>query len=146
MNGNDLPVIYWDASAILSALFTDRHSAVAQRWANIPGVHLMSTLALAETCAVIHRIQRQRLLAQVLISAAYEVLESGPWRRVNAWPDWEIVQPLSAQWPLRGADLWHLATAKTLQRQLPELFLFTFDARLQTASQGEGMAETSHEL
>jgi predicted nucleic acid-binding protein len=139
MGSHDMPVLYWDTSAILSALFMDSHSDVAQRWSHTTGVHLMSTLAFAETCAVIARIHRERLVAEVLIAAAYEVLETGPWRRLNAWPAWDIIQPLSEQWPLRGAGLWHLATAKTLQRQLPELFLLTFDARLQTAAQGEDM-------
>lgn len=130
-------VIYWDASAILSALFTDRHSDEAQAWAHRTGLHLMSTLAYAETCAVIARIQRQRLAADVLMQAAREALDSGPWRRVTAWPAWHLLGSLAKQWPLRGADLWHLATAKTLLNELPELQLLTFDARLQIAAEGE---------
>jgi len=31
--------------------------------------------------------------------------------RIYTWPEWEIVRALSAKWPLRGADLWHLAAA-----------------------------------
>lgn len=130
-------VIYWDASAILSALFTDRYSDTAQTWAHQTGLHLMSTLAYAETCAVIARIQRQRLAAEVLTQAAQEALDTGPWRRVTAWPAWHLLGVLAKQWSLRGADLWHLATAKTLLTELPELQLLTFDARLQTAAEGE---------
>jgi len=140
MKKNDSLIIYWDASAVLSALFDDRHSQEAQRWARKEEVHLLSTLAYAETCAVIARIQKEGVLAQVLIEAANEVLEEGPWRHLNLYPDWTTVQPLSAKWRLRGADLWHLATAKRLQRQIPELCLLTFDARLQEAAQGENMA------
>jgi predicted nucleic acid-binding protein len=132
-------VIYWDASAILSALFTDRHSDEAQAWAHRTGLHLMSTLAYAETCAVIARIQRQRLAADVLTQAALEALNTGPWRRMTAWPAWNLLGTLAEQWPLRGADLWHLATAKTLLAELPELQLLTFDARLQTAAEGENL-------
>ena len=37
------------------------------------------------------------------------------------------------------ADLCHLATAESLQKQLPEILLLTFDNRLKSASQGEGL-------
>ena len=140
MPGDDPHVIYWDASAILSALFTDEHTDEAQKWAHKEeSIHLISTLTYTETCAVIARLQRDGLLADILIKAALEVLEGGPWRYLSAWPEWKIIHPLSAKWPLRGADLWHLATAKSLQKQLPELFLLTFDSRLNAAAQGEGM-------
>jgi hypothetical protein len=46
---------------------------------------------------------------------------------------------LAALWPLRGADLWHLATADTLRRELPDLKVITFDSRLAVASQGIGL-------
>jgi len=140
MQRDDVHVIYWDASAILSALFKDRHSNEAQNWANQKNnIHLMSTLAYAETCAVVSRMQRDGILADIVIKAALEILEGGHWRHTNTWPEWKIIQPLSLKWPLRGADLWHLATAKTLQNELPELLLLTFDSRLNAAALGEGM-------
>jgi len=145
MGRDELQVVYWDASGILAALFKDRHSDEAQRWAHREGIHLISTLAYAETYAVITRIQRERLLADVLVKATLEVLEEGPWRRLNAWPEWGIIQLLATRWPLRGADLWHLAMAKSLQKQLPELFLLTFDTRLQGAARGEGMLNRKSE-
>jgi len=101
------------------------------------GFHLVSTLAYAETCAVIARLQRERVLAEVLIQAAFDDLRDGPWRHLTFLPDWEMVRSLSIKWPLRGADLWHLATAKGLQNQLPELYLLTFDTRLKEAAEGE---------
>lgn len=70
-----------------------------------------------------------------------EVLEKGPWHRLNTWPEWKIINPLFVKWPLRGADLWHLAAAKSIQKQLPELFLLIFDNRLRIAAQGEGMTK-----
>ena len=140
MKPADLLVIYWDASAILSVLFADNHSQQAQFWARKEGVHLVSTLAYAESCAVIGRIQREGVLAEVLIAAALEALERGPWRHLNMQPEWERMQPLAEKWRLRGADLWHLATAKRLHKQLPEMCLLTFDARLMEATKGENMA------
>ncbi|MFQ6052367.1 MAG: type II toxin-antitoxin system VapC family toxin [Candidatus Hydrothermarchaeota archaeon] len=130
-------VVYWDSSSILSALFKDSHSEEALNWSRKEGVHLLSTLSYAEVCAVISRIRRERLLADVLIDAAFEALETGPWRRLNVWPEWDEFKVLSLKWPLRGADLWHLATVKTLQKQIPELLLLTFDSRLGTAAEGE---------
>jgi hypothetical protein len=44
---------------------------------------------------------------------------------------------------LRGADLWHLASAKTLQEELPELILLTFDDQLMNAVTGERLIHNS---
>jgi predicted nucleic acid-binding protein len=137
--GNNLWAIYWDASAVLSVLFKDSFTDDAQMWAQKKGFHFMSTLTYAETCAVIARMQRERILADILIKASFEALEEGPWRRLTILPEWIVARSLSAKWPLRGADLWHLSAAKSLQKELPELLLLTFDNRLQKAAQGEGL-------
>lgn len=133
-------VLYWDSSAVLSALFRDRHSEQAGRWAGRSGVHLLSTLAWAEVHAVIAHIEREHSLTGVLVKAARAVLDEGPWRRLNASPEWSLVRTLSSRWTLRGADLWHLCTAKSLQGEFPELRILTFDTRLATAARGEGLA------
>ncbi len=132
--------VYWDSSAVLSALFRDGHSEEASRRARGSAVHFLSTLAWAEVHAVIARIERERALAKVLVAAAREALEGGPWRHLNAAPDWKVVRDLSSKWPLRGADLWHLAVAKSLQTEVPELTILSFDARLAAAAEGEGLA------
>jgi predicted nucleic acid-binding protein len=132
-------VIYWDASAVLSALFKDSHSDDAMKWTRGEDVHLLTSLGYAETCAVIARLQRERILADALVEAAHEALADGPWRRLNALPDWNTMVGLSKKWPLRGADLWHLATAKTLKTELPELILLTFDLHLRKAARGEDL-------
>jgi predicted nucleic acid-binding protein len=135
---NDIQsVIYWDSSAILSALFKDTRSEEAIEWSQKKGVHLISTLAYAEVCAVIIRLKRERILADVLVNAAFEVLEQGPWRHLNILPEWDEIKILSQKWSLRGADLWNLAAAKTLQSQIPELELLTFDKRLMSAVKKE---------
>lgn len=132
-------VIYWDTSAVMSALFSDRHSGEAAAAAREPGAHLISSLGWAESQAVIARIERERAMASVLIAAARETLESGPWARVNVDPHWQQIAALARSWPLRGADLWHLAAAKALQIELPELQLLSFDVRLTAAAHGEGL-------
>ncbi len=140
MNRENAAVVYWDSSAILSALFKDRHSEEALARARRRDVHLLSTLAWAEVHAVIARMGRERVLAAALLSNARQLLDEGSWRRVNASPDWLLVRDLATRRALRGSDLWHLAAAKTLQLELPELTLLSFDARLASAARETGLA------
>jgi predicted nucleic acid-binding protein len=56
-----------------------------------------------------------------------------------------MIKALSQKWSLRGADLWHLAVGKTLQNQIPELELLTFDKRLRIAAKKEHLlTKNSH--
>ncbi|MGA6926089.1 MAG: type II toxin-antitoxin system VapC family toxin [Desulfosarcina sp.] len=132
-------VAYWDASAVLSILFKDSHSDAALQWAQRDCAHFISTLAYAEVCAVMARMKREKILSVPLVKVSFESLDQGPWRRLSILPDWEITKEVADKWKLRGADLWHLAAAKTLQRELPELILITFDTRLLEASTGENL-------
>lgn len=134
------PVVYWDASAVLSALIRDTHSARASSVARRAGTHLMSTLAYAEVAAVIARLERKQELPNVLAESSRELLREGPWRRLVLQPDWANIDAQAVRWPLRGADLWHLATAVTLTRELPELRVLTFDSRLAAACGELGLA------
>jgi len=136
------PVVYWDTSAILSALFRDEHSAAAATHARSPGFHFVASLGWTEAYAVMGRLEREGALSKLLVDAARDALESGPWRRINAGPNWKSVPLLARLWPLRGADLWHLATAKELQSGIPELTLLSFDERLNLAAKGEGLLRT----
>lgn len=141
MNAVDKSVLYWDSSAVLSVLFQDEHSPVALKYVNHSGaVHLISSLALAETYAVISRVRRERLLADLLIRATVETLETGPWREIRVMPVRSELWGLGARHPLRGADLWHLALVKTLAGELPELRVLTFDRHLLKAAGEEGLA------
>jgi len=139
MMKQDELVVYWDASAILSALFEDGHSKQAVSLARGRSLHLVSTLACAEVLAVIRRIEREGHLPRKKIGIALENLEKGPWRRLNVQPGWATMKALAGLWPLRGADLWHLAAAALLQERIPELIFLTFDHRLKIAAEGQGM-------
>ena len=131
--------VYWDASAVLSVLIADVHSAKATATAKSAGTHLLSSLGYAEAFAVIARLEREGSLTAVLAESAREVIVNGPWRRLALQPDWQLIEGFAPRWPVRGADLWHLATAETLRRQLPELRMITFDTRLVLASNGIGL-------
>ncbi len=132
--------IYWDSSAVLSALLQDRYSKDAVARSTDGGLHLLSSLTWAETHAVLARIERERVLTRVLVNAAREALDTGPWRRVTISPEWKRMRALASRWPLRGSDLWHLASAMSLKDDLPELQLLSYDARLAAAAEGEGLA------
>ena len=136
----DFSVVYWDASAVLSVLFKDAHSEDALARANMEGIHFMSTLAWAEVCAVIARMKNEEIIPDLLEATSFEAIQQGPWNLLSTSPGWETTRFLSRKWSLRGADLWHLAAAKTLQDDLPELELLTFDSRLEKAAEGEGLA------
>ena len=77
--------LYWDSSAVLSALLQDKYSKDAAAHSHSGGLHLLSSLTWAETHAVLARIERERVLTQVLVRAAREALDTGPWRRVTIW-------------------------------------------------------------
>ena len=134
-----LAVIYWDSTALLSYLFKDSYSEKVLEKARQKGFHLLTTLTIAEVYTVINRIRREQVLSEMLIDSLFELLETGPWSRLNIVPDSIALKDLSRKWPLRGSGLWHLATAKTLQREFPELMVLTFDRELAQASKGESL-------
>jgi predicted nucleic acid-binding protein len=140
MTSNGLSVIYWDSSAILATLLQDRHSEQALSLLGMSAVHVLSSLAVAEVHAVLNRLKRERAMPVTLVDASLEILCAGRWRRLRLDPDTAEIHRLAAKWPLRGADLWHLALATTLQRELPELVVLTFDKLLYQAAVGENFA------
>jgi predicted nucleic acid-binding protein len=130
-------VIYWDASAILSVLVEDKHSSKAQNCINKRGVHLLSTLADAETYAVLNRMKHEKSLTSILYESALEVFHNSPLRKINIQPEWKEIQKISSRHVLKGADLWHLATVESIRRELPEVKIITFDSNLSGASKKE---------
>ncbi len=134
-----LAVIYWDSSALLSYLFKDRHSEQVQARARQKGVHLLTALAIAEIYTILSRVQRESFLPDLIMESLFEALESGPWSRLNIVPDSRAMRELACKWPLGGSGLWHLATAKTLQKEFPELMILTYDRELARALKGENL-------
>ncbi len=131
--------VYWDPTSVLSALFKDSNSEKALQISRKEGVHFLSSLCYAEVCSILSEIREGKELKEVLIDVAFETLRVGPWRRLNIWPDWNMLISLSQKSSIKGSGLWHLASAKTLQKQIPELTLLTFDGELKAAAEGEGL-------
>ncbi|MDW7709572.1 MAG: type II toxin-antitoxin system VapC family toxin [Deferrisomatales bacterium] len=132
------PVIYWDASAILSCLVQDVHTRDALARLSEEGYHLVSSLAFAEVHAVLSRIARAAGSGEPL-DQARQSLSAGPWSSVEIGPDRALFPSLAARHRLRGADLWYLATALTLRRRLPEITLLSYDRTLGRAAAAEGL-------
>ena len=133
-------VIYWDTSAIISTLFTDINTGIAVKHLKKPGLHLVSSLGVAETYAVLNRMQREGHIRKSLFLEVTDMFEEGRWRGLNINPEKKDIKGIAKKWTLRGADLWHLASAKTLQKELPELSFLTFDQKLLEAAKGEGLS------
>lgn len=132
--------LYWDAPAILAALIKEARSSAVLKWAGKEGLHLISSLAYAEVVAVIDRMERERLLTRVLAESAYQAMLEGPWRFIHFCPSRKQVDLFRGQYPLRGADLWHLALAKALESEIPGLKILTFDKKLAKAAESESIA------
>lgn len=124
---------------MLSALVHERHSQETLRQLRSHGHHLISSLALAETHAVLSRMHRDGLLGEDELHQVRANLAAGPWEKVSAIPDAVLVPALADRHRLRGADLWHLSLAASLGRDLPELRFLTWDAHLRTAAAAEGL-------
>lgn len=116
----------------------ERRSEEAMRRIKEPGTHLLSTLAFAESHAVIGRTEREGIYSPSQADEARNRI-TRLWQPLYATPALDSVEALSRQWPLRGADLWHLAVAKSLSATLPGLKIFTFDERLAAAAVGENL-------
>lgn len=133
-------VLYWDASALLALLVAQRGTAEALEWSRRGRVHLLSSLAWAEAHAAVERLRRLGDLTDQQALAIHDLLRLPPWERITDIPDWDVTVELAFRWNLRGADLWHLALAKSLQMNRAELRLLSFDARLAAAAAAEGLA------
>jgi predicted nucleic acid-binding protein len=132
------PSIYWDASAVLSTLLKDSHSDAALKWIQREGLHFVSTLAYAEVISVLDRMERERILTKILTQSALQAFTEGPWRFLTLGPGREQMHSLQGKYSLRGADFWHLSLAKTLKREIPDLFILSFDGKLKEAAEKEG--------
>lgn len=132
--------VYWDSSAVLAGLTNDARRVLAEGWLALPTVHCLSSLAVAESAAVLERLHREGLLTRPQCDGLVGRLGARPWRPLRLDARTELLGALARRWPLRGADLWHLATARSLADTLAGTVLLTFDRALALAAAGEGLA------
>ena len=137
---DDRAPLYWDSSAILSLAFDDVHSTLAKRHFRRAHRHLLSSLARAECASVIARVVRSGEMAVALGDRAIDSIARTPWLALTDGPSPATLRVLARRYPLRGADLWHLALTVDLGESLPGLRLLTFDSVLGAAARAEGLA------
>ena len=140
IDAGEPPPVYWDTSAVLSALVADGHSRAATALFRRPAPKLLSTLALAESLAVLARLEAAGEIRPADRRRASAALLAAPWLRYEEPPSRELLVDLAGRTLLRGADLWHLAAALTARESLPELRLLSFDRALSAAAAAEGLA------
>ncbi len=127
--------LYWDASAVISLLVEDVHSPKAHAALRPQRTHYLSSLALAEVISVLHRIGETAV--KLRCTEFLRDVREGFWCQLHIAPSAEQLEVLAGRHRLRGADLWHLATALMLQKELPATRLVTFDLQLARAAQHE---------
>lgn len=132
-------ILYWDSSAVISLLVPDRHTQSARIHASTEDEHLLSSLAHAEVCAVISRLERSGVIDPKHAASAKDRFDRGSWTFARIVPSRRLVQRLASRWALRGADLWHLGAALTLQAQKPNVEILSFDQSLIEAARGENI-------
>lgn len=89
---------------------------------------------------MVARLAREGEVPRPAAARSLKGMRIGPWSALHLQPDRRIVADLSMRHALRGADLWHLALAKTLAGELPELAVLTFDSRLAESAREEGLS------
>jgi hypothetical protein len=115
------------------------HTADARFKHSTKAAHLVSSLICAEFFACISRLERAGHLSNSTAATLVQAFEQGPWLRINASPDPQLFAPLAAQARLRGADLWHLGLVLSLQSDLPEIAMLTYDDQLKEAANAAGV-------
>lgn len=131
-------IIYWDASALLSAFINDEHSFNARRHLRDNDIHVVSSLAGVEFHAVLSRIARHSAGTADEVQKARAIFQARPWFWSEMQPDLKSIWRLSEKHPLKGADLWHLAACLSLRTRMPDLLLLTYDKALRAAAEREG--------
>lgn len=119
---------YVDSSALVAVAFNEPDgAAVRERLYAFSGL-VSSNLLEAEMLSAFAR--EGRGLNDVYVPRIQWILPTRPLTQ-------EIAEALRAGY-LRGADLWHLATALYARRELSDLAFITLDIRQQTAAEALG--------
>lgn len=136
-------ILYLDTSALVKRYFRESYSdEILSGWKAAAQI-ITSFVAYAETMASIYRKKREAGLDDLLIREI-----AGSFRR-----DWEsfirvevneelseYIDRVVEEYPLRGFDAIHLASALAIHKVFPDDFVFAcFDDRLARAAESEGL-------
>ena len=136
-------ILYLDTSALLKKYFNEPGSAqVVAGWKEATGI-VTSSVAYAETLASLYRKKREIALNSSLFETIIGSFRRD-WRSfilVDVTDDLnETIDRIVGDYPLRGFDAIHLASALIINKSISEDFLFAcYDKRLFFAAQKAGL-------
>jgi len=129
-----MKIFYWDTSALLSLFLTDAHSVSSRLILQESGENFISSLTIAEIVCSFARLRQSSSPAR---KTFVKQVDEGYWSLTQEGPALEVLDALSLNYSLRGADLWHLGQVLTLRNQIEKIQLVTFDSALMKAAQSE---------
>ncbi len=136
-------ILYLDTSALVKRYFREPFSdEILSRWKSAAQI-VTSSVAYAETMASVYRKKQEAHLADALIG---EIVESfnRDWKsfiRVEVNDELNgYIERAVEQYPIRGFDAIHLASAMVIHEKLPGDVVFAcFDDSLARAARSEGL-------
>ena len=136
-------ILYLDTSALLKKYFKESGSIdIITLWKKADEI-VTSSVAYAEAMAAMHRKKRE---ADIQSQKFRNLLKSFQldwvsFIRVDVTDDLnEIIDGLVSEYPLRGFDAIHLASAIVVKEKIPEDFVFAcFDKQLNHAAANENL-------
>lgn len=136
-------ILYLDTSALVKRYFREPFSdEIISKWQSAEQV-VTSSVAYAEAKASIYRKRREEALERKSIQTVLDAFHRD-WKsfiRVEVTDELNgYIDRAVEEYPLRGFDAIHLASAMVIHERLPEDFLFAcFDDRLARAARSEGL-------
>lgn len=136
-------ILYLDTSALLRRYFKELGSTeIISKWKEAMGI-ATSSVAYAETMASFHRKKREINMNGKVFGTILNSFQKD-WTsfiRLEVTDDLtESIDRIVANYPLRGFDAIHLASALMIHERIPEHFVFAcFDRMLIQAAQTEGL-------
>jgi hypothetical protein len=139
---------FWDSSALVPLVVSERRSAEVERWRRDDPVAVTWTLTPVEITSALRRLVREGALAKAAAAEA-EALAAEVIAGTHVVADVERVKPVATRLlrvhALRAADALQLGAALLWADGSPTgLVVHTFDARLADAAEREGFRPIGH--
>ncbi len=136
-------ILYLDTSALQKKYFKELGSTeVISKWKEATGI-VTSSVTYAETMASFYRKKREAHINGKIFGTILTTFQRdwSSFIRVEVTDDLnELIDKIVVDYPLRGFDAIHLASALMIKKKVPEHFLFAcFDKRLIQGAQMEGL-------
>jgi predicted nucleic acid-binding protein len=136
-------ILYLDTSALVKRYFRESYSdEILSRWKSAAQI-VTSFIAYAEMMASLYRKKREADLADTLIRKIADSFHQDWESFIRVEVNDELngyIDRVVEEYPLRGFDAIHLASALAIHEMFPEDFVFAwFDDRLARAAQSEGL-------